>query len=233
MKKRFLYYGIPFGIFLSLCIITCSNQSASVSGLSPLQVEPNVPAVLAYLESEQYQTNWKHFPGTGTNLRRLALPVHGRWVKTFVNDIAYDYILKAQNGEVQEPFDFPEGSCIVKDNYRSNPKATSIDPQDSLLKVLTFLFKPAASFNYCATPPSANYNGEDCYGGGWFYGFHMIDGLPKLDSAVQMHRSSFCITCHAPSFNTDYVRTLNSQLHPFSQPSSSAYCDAFQRNNFV
>lgn len=227
MKRPFTLYFSVFLAFLTLCIFTCSQKEDDEVVLSPLEVEPNVPAILAYLEAEDYKNKWKTFPGNPPGLKRLALPVHGRWVETFVNDIAYNFIEKVKAGKVQEPFVFPEGACIVKDNYRSSPKATRIAADQSHLKVLTFLFKPAAVFDYCPTSESASYNHIDCYGGGWFFGFHMIKGLPKLDSAVQHNRSSFCITCHAPSFNTDYVRTLNSQLHPFSQQSTEAYCDAF------
>jgi len=224
----------PKKIAIGLCVVTallctwCTPTTETTSEVhSPTDIAPNLNAVVNYLQTVEYAKKWPVFPGNEEGLKRLGLPVHGRWVKTFVNDIAQEYILAAKSGKVTEPFEFPVGSFIVKENYRSNPDATTISSEQSDLKVLTILFKPDPSFNYCATPNIKPYNGTDCLGGGWFYGFHMFDPIPGIDSAVQANVNSFCIDCHAPASNTDYVRTLNDQLHPFSQPGSQSYCEQF------
>ena len=49
----------------------------------------------------------------------------------------------------------------------------------------------------------------------------------SLDDSVQAHVNSFCITCHAPAFKTDYVRTLDDIRAPFANRSTTPYCDAF------
>jgi hypothetical protein len=217
-----------------LCL--CTSHKDLVTEDSPLTVSPNLKAVVEYLKAQNYQNNdsWYFFPGTDASpesdtLKRLALPVHGRWIRTYVNDIAHEYLKTATDTNlVKAPLEFPPGSFIVKENYRSTFTADKIEKAQSKLAVLTILFKPSKDSTYCATSSLQPYNGEDCYGGDWFYGFYKLDQGEMIDNAVQNHVNSFCVNCHAPSFKTDYVRTLNDIRDPFSQKSTKAYCDRFE-----
>lgn len=207
------------------------------------KVNPNLTDVIDFLKQEDYtnNTSWHLFPGTDVSpgsdtLKRLGLPVHGRWVRTYVNDIAHEYLQLAVKPDIAQPLDFPAGSFIVKENYRSKPTAKTISSDESELAVITLLYKPSPSFDYCATAHLAPYNGEDCYGGDWFYGFFFSKELkggeiPKkmkhVQDSIQANTNSFCINCHAPGFNTDYVRTLDDIRNPFAQFSTTPYCDRF------
>ncbi len=240
MKKPKITFLIFLFLFTGTSLVFFSR--CTDAGGDPLQVSPDIDAVLAYLKTQDYQHNesWHFFPGTNISpesdtLKRLGLPVHGRWVRTYVNDIAFDYLTTVLDTSkvIAEPLDFPAGSFIVKENYRSDTLAKSINSRESLFEVLTILFKPAPKFNYCATPGLRAYNGKDCYGGAWFYGFHkQVTGRkmpPKkakmLNDSVQANANSFCVNCHAPAFNTDYVRTLNDIRNPFAQQGVKSLCE--------
>ena len=216
----------------------CTNQptdEAITNECVAAKVAPNLDSVMQYLNGIDFKTDkdWHLFPlpnGVQDTLKRLGLPVHGRWVTTFVNQIAYDYIKANHKPDGSgKPLDFPCGSFIVKDNYRSAPDATTISADQSKLMVRTVLYKPDPSFDYCVTSHLADYNGADCYGGDWFYGFYFLDQQKKkfrmMTQKVQENIGAFCVNCHAPSYNTDYVRTLNSIRNPLSQPGKLAYCD--------
>ncbi len=203
-------------------------------------VKPELAAVMEYLKQEDYTNNpnWHLFPGTDVSpgsdtLKRLGLPVHGRWVRTYVNNVANQYLLEAIDGKHAQPLDFPIGSFIVKQNYRSDfDTIKSISSDRSTLGVITLLYKPDPKFDYCVTNHLTPYNGVDCYGGDWFYGFFFQDDLVKgqvspSSSMIQANVNSFCVNCHAPGFNTDYVRTLDDILNPSVQASKTPYCDRF------
>ncbi|MEM7103231.1 MAG: cytochrome P460 family protein [Bacteroidota bacterium] len=223
-------------LFFAVFIFTlCNTDRESPVPSSVLEVKPELDAVVKYLNAQNYSasSDWFLFPGTDTSpasdtLKRLGLPVHGRWIRTYVNNIAHEYLKDAIDPEkVKAPLVFPAGSFIVKENYRSAPNATSVDKSQSALAILTILFKPDPSFEYCATSSLEAYNGTDCYGGEWFYGFYKVKDGEQMNANVQSHINAFCINCHAPAFKTDYVRTLADIRDPFTLPTDSAYCDQF------
>lgn len=230
---------MAFSIMALFFIFTqCTNSNPPPP--SEAEVAPNLEAVIAFLKEQDYTNNpnWHLFPGTDVSpgsdtLKRLGLPVHGRWVRTYVNSIAHDYLQKAIKPTTPQPLDFPIGSFIVKQNYRSDfDTIRSISSDRSTLGVITLLYKPDPKFNYCVTDHLEPYNGEDCYGGDWFYGFFFQDDLnkgaiSKMSSVIQANVNSFCVNCHAPGFNTDYVRTLDNIRNPFAQFSTTPYCDRF------
>ena len=170
-------------------------------------------------------------------MKRLGLPVHGRWVRTYTNPIAHNYIQKvlADKNPIL-PLSFPCGSFIVKENYGSSVGATTINQQESMLGILTIMYKSNASFNFCGTPHLEPYNGTDCYGGDWFYGFYNLDTsghaeITKLSENVQRTAGAFCVNCHAAGFKADYVRTLAQMKFPYAQQPTESYCAQFAPYN--
>ncbi|MDY8136157.1 hypothetical protein [Aquimarina sp. 2201CG5-10] len=222
-----------------LFCFSCKKDSTYTT-IDYANVPPKIDSVMKFLKKEHYANNpnWHLFPGTDVSpgsdtLKRLGLPVHGRWIRTYVNDKAFKFLTKVIDSPTQQPLDFPIGSFIVKQNYRSNfDTIPGISPDRSTLGAITVLYKPDPTFNYCATSSLNPYNGSDCLGGEWFYGFFfqedMDDGaISDKSLVVQQNVNTFCVNCHAPGFNTDYVRSLDNILNPFGQPSTTAYCDAF------
>lgn len=191
---------------------------------------------------EPVYRSWPLFPGT-EELRRLGLPVHGRWTTAYVDPVhAYPFLKQAREKGHPQPLELPPGSIIVKENYRSSAGATTITPEQSTLEVLTVMYKPgdggsvpAASTpptppytDFCATSHLPPYNGDPatgCLGGGWFYAFYKVEGdRPTacdsssfgkfLNRSVNTGTGSFCIDCHSPAFKTDYLRILDEELNP-------------------
>lgn len=225
-------------VFLALFFIhSCSPKPDIVKDqleeTDLIFLDTNITVLRNYLDKIDFGSdpNWHLFPaieGKPDSLKRLGLPVHGRWVTTWVNQPAFDYINKSFSYEGNEALSFPAGSFIVKDNYRTDPKATSISPDQSQRMVRTFLYKPNPELHYCATAHLEPYNGEDCYGGDWFYGFYFFDTLSfmkEMNKAVNSNIGSFCINCHAPAYDNDYVRTLQSDRRMFSLPGKLTYCE--------
>jgi len=226
--------------FLALLTISCqSHHSNPYIPITDADIKPEISQVLKFLKQQDYANNseWHLFPGTDTSgdtLKRLGLPVHGRWVRTYVNKTAYQFLKQAVRPDINQPLEFPPGSFIVKQNYRSNFDSISpISPDESALGAITVLYKPSPSFNHCATPQLEEYNGVDCYGGNWFYGFFFQSdfdegAISSASQTIQDNVNTFCVNCHAPGYNTDYVRTLDGIRNPFSEESDASYCDAFQ-----
>ena len=238
MKKPKLTLAVTvFFIAGFFCLFTQCHTNESTN---PAEVNPDLLSVIKYLKAQDYANNpaWHLFPGTDVSpgsdtLKRLGLPVHGRWVRTYVNDIANEFLKLAVDPDAIQPLEFPPGSFIVKQNYRSNfDKEKTISPDRSTLGVITLLYKPDPKFDYCVTVQLQPYNGSDCYGGEWFYGFFfqedLVNGkISNQSSVIQANVNSFCVNCHAPGFNTDYVRSLDNIRNPFAQFSKTPYCDRF------
>ena len=240
MKTLFSFLLI---ILLASCeSITNKEYLAVGSG----DIEPTNEAILEYLKTTDYE-QWQLFPdsvmlNSPRQMKRLGLPVHGRWVKTFVNDIAYNYIIEAKKGAFSQPLEFPVGSFIIKQNFRSNINpngSVPISPDSTTIGAITLLYKP--NKKHCATAYNGTYNGEDCYGGEWFYGFYFQDAIvgelkppfSGVQDSIQAHVNSFCINCHAPGYNTDYVRTLDNLVNPYAEESFTSYCDRFDDDNLT
>lgn len=228
---------MAFAIISLFCTLTQCHPEPPVNDAD---VNPDLASVIKFLKDQDYANNpsWFLFPGTDVSpgsdtLKRLGLPVHGRWVRTYVNSIAHEYLKLAVDSSIAQPLEFPPGSFIVKQNYRSNfDTIKSISSDRSTLAVITLLYKPDPKFDYCVTAQLEPYNGSDCYGGDWFYGFFFQEDLEKgkiskASQAIQDNTNSFCVNCHAPGFNTDYVRTLDNIRNPFAQASDTPYCDRF------
>lgn len=233
-----------FLISLLCSLVSCNSlEKKEYQPIGPGEISPTNQAILTYLKQTDYE-KWKLFPDSvmlkaPNQMKRLGLPVHGRWVKTYVNDIAYDFILKAKKGEVAQLFEFPVGSFIIKQNFRSTidtTKTIPIHPDNATIGAITLLYKPSPKFKFCATKQHTSYNGEDCLGGEWFYGFFFQDDIVKglkkpfkgVQDSIQANVNSFCINCHAPGYNTDYVRTLDNLVNPFAEESTTNYCNRFE-----
>lgn len=176
-------------------------------------------------------------------LKRLGLPVHGRWVSTYVNPVAYDFLVKAiTQPDDGESLEMPIGSIIVKENFRTdesfkafNNTSTSVlsdggpTPRPAVLTVLLKVGEDFCQSDY-------RYNGNDCFGGSWLWVFSGVNPMSKLFDNSIVPRD-FCMNCHAPAINSDYLRSLQSQRRQFgtqqaplvrktAQPASpSAVCD--------
>ncbi|MEP0264433.1 hypothetical protein [Dokdonia sp.] len=240
MKKLFVCIAVLIGIVV---LNSCNPRlNGHYTEIREGEVNPDIQSVMTYLQEQDYSNpknpNWHLFPGTDVSsgsdtLKRLGLAVHGRWIRTYVNDIANEFLKLAVDSTITQPLDFPPGSFIVKQNYHA--KIDSTHTENPLLKApgaITLLYKPYPKYNYCATATLETYNGVDCYGGDWFYGFFFekdvkTSNISAGSQGIQNHVSSFCVNCHAPAFNTDYVRTLDDIRNPFSEQSDTPYCDRF------
>lgn len=227
-----------------------SPEPAPVAG--PCAVETSNPALYDALfeqiaapqeNGEPAYRSWPLFPGTEA-MRRLGLPVHGRWTTAYADPAhAFPFLQQALENGHPQPLELPAGSIIVKENYRSGPKAMTIEPDQSTLEVLTVMYKPGPGApvpaaatppyaGFCATPHLPPYNGDPatgCLGGGWFYAFYKVESNQPtrcdtsafgkfLNYNVNTGTGSFCIDCHAPGFDTDYLRILDAELNPLTVP---------------
>lgn len=183
-----------------------------------------------------YQT-WPLFPGEPA-LKRLGLAVHGRWTTVYADpEHAFPFLENAIRSGHEQPLELPPGSILVKENYRSSPGATVISPDQSTLEVLTVMAKPepgepvpeGSLYPFpCVTDTLDPYNGDPqtgCLGGRWFYAFYKVepddpttcqtDDFGKfLNTHVNTSLGSFCVHCHSPAFQTDYLRILDQDLNP-------------------
>ncbi|WP_299443832.1 cytochrome P460 family protein [uncultured Aquimarina sp.] len=229
-------------IAVFMFFISCKPDSYTT--ITDGNVPPDLARVMKFLKTQDYANNpsWHLFPGTDVSpasdtLKRLGLPVHGRWVRTYTNAIAFKYLTKVIDSSVSQPFDFPVGSFIVKQNYRSDfdSNQKTISKEHRTLGAITVLYKPDPKYNYCVTDHIDSYNGTDCLGGDWFYGFFFQDdmdknAISKPSQTVQTNVNTFCVNCHAPAYATDYVRTLDDIVNPFAVASDTPYCDRFDEN---
>ena len=237
----------------ALAALACAPEHEPAPVAGPCGVETSDTALYDALfaqiaapqeDGEPVYRSWPLFPGTEA-LRRLGLPVHGRWTTAYVDPVhAYPFLKEALEKGHPQPLELPAGSTIVKENYRSGPEAKTVTPEQSTLEVLTVMYKPggeaavvAASATppytgFCATPNLPPYNGDPatgCLGGGWFYAFYKVvanqptacDTSPSgefLNRNVNTGTGSFCVHCHAPAFDTDYLRILDDELNPRTVP---------------
>lgn len=223
-------------------------EPGPVAGDGPCEVEVADGALYASLfetiaadqgGGEPAYRSWPLFPGT-TPLRRLGLPVHGRWTTVYADpEHAFPFLQQALAGDHPQPLELPPGSILVKENYRPSPDSVTNTPDESDLEVLTVMYKPlpgdgaAEGSLYpfpCVTDHLAPYNGDPqtgCLGGRWFWAFYKVEqdrptacdtsAFGKLVNAnVNQNLGSFCVHCHAPAYESDYLRILHDELDPFT-----------------
>ncbi len=70
------------------------------------------------LSQSQYEVNWHYIPGKPPGFYKGTQP-HGFYLRTYVNNIAYDAI-QAKAGQ------YPDGAIIVKENYTPDKTLASI-----------------------------------------------------------------------------------------------------------
>ena len=70
------------------------------------------------LTQSRYQVNWHYIPGKPPGFYK-GTPPHGFYLRTFVNNIAFDAIV-AKSGR------YPDGAIIVKENYKPDKTLASI-----------------------------------------------------------------------------------------------------------
>ena len=118
-------FKLPIIVLLLLTIFTsCNSGDTNYIAITDADVKPEISEVMQFLKEQDYANNptWHLFPGTdvsGDTLKRLGLPVHGRWIRTYVNATAHQFLKQAVNPDITQPLDFPPGSFIVKQNYLS------------------------------------------------------------------------------------------------------------------
>ena len=175
-------------------------------------------------------------------LKRLGLPVHGRWGSVYVIPYTAEFLKKAIKQPPSEGrLELPNCSIIVKENFRTDEffkPADNTKPVPEGLSlgapprpaVLTVMYKnPTAP---CAS--GRTFNGKDCFGGEWMWEFYGVNPVSiALDPYIEAE--SFCINCHAPAYNSDYVRSLEAQRRSVQaahsgqpeepQPGKPDYCD--------
>ncbi|MGR9107111.1 MAG: hypothetical protein ACU843_09305 [Gammaproteobacteria bacterium] len=227
-------------LFLAVVVLTNTALPTAV-GSERITREKVLSIVNRVVKGQPAYRSWPIFPSRADDstiqpntaldryrreyyLKRLGLPVHGRWVSTYVNPIAYNFLRKAikkppENGTLKLPI----GSIIVKENFRTeidfkafNNPDTDILPAGGPLPrpaVLTILYKVGKGF--CQTQRRSN--GTDCFGGGWLW---IYQGLNPLSRAFDpfIDPENFCINCHAPAYESDYLRSLQSQRRSFTGP---------------
>lgn len=201
--------------------------------------------------------NWHLFPASAQQPpdaflnRRLGLPVHGRWVSTYVNTQAFDCIksgVGCSSANGPQRVRLLPGAIVVKENY-PNVSSPETVAQRATPGVVTVTWKPFAG--YCGSrlpfnaPRRAQPEGADCFGGEWLYAFYILQnphldqaGVQRYDAFVTADDNSqgFCINCHAPAFRADYLRGLLAQWRQpvtgagieqapaAAAPSESAFC---------
>ncbi len=202
------------------------------------------PGILArapfYRQTSGARPPWHLFPAAGEQTpdaflnRRLGLPVHGRWISSYVNTPAFNCI---KNNVGCSPATGPQqirlapGTIVVKENY-PNVSTPETVAQRATPGVITVLWKPFA--DYCGTrlpfnaPRRERPEGPNCLGGEWLYAFFILQS-PHLDEAAvrrfdgfvtaDNNSQGFCINCHAPASRADYLRGLLAQ---WRQPVSPA-----------
>ena len=112
----FLFFLIGF-----ICLVMqCTLIEEEIAEIVYEDVKPESQAVIDFLKVVDYANNkdWSLFPGMpdtpeSDTLKRLGLPVHGRWIRTYVNSVANDYLKKAITPDLPFPLEFPPGSFIV------------------------------------------------------------------------------------------------------------------------
>ncbi len=193
------------------------------------------PGILAaspfYRQTSGSRPPWHLFPASGLQPadaflnRRLGLPVHGRWVSTYVNVVSFE-CLKNRVGCAPanaQQVRLAAGAIVVKENY-SNVSSPRTVAQRLTPGVITVLWKPFAG--YCGSrlpyngPRRDLPEGPDCLGGEWLYAFYILQnphldeaGVRRYDALVTAddNAQGFCINCHAPAFRADYLRGLLAQ----------------------
>ena len=102
-------------VFYLVNIIQCKTTAPDPHG----EVNPDLKSAIKFLKEQNYAKNpdWFLFPGTDTSpesdtLKRLGLPVHGRWIRTYVNKTAHDFLTTAVNSETPQPLNFPPGTSL-------------------------------------------------------------------------------------------------------------------------
>lgn len=150
-------------------------------------------------------------------LKRLGLPVHGRWVSTYVNPTAHAFLASAiSKPESAGRLEMPVGSIIVKENFRTEESFKAFNNTDTNVlrgggpaprpAVLTVMMKVGGDF--CQS--QYRYNGMDCFGGSWLWAFYGVNEIAKFFDEGIVPRN-FCMNCHAPAAASDYLRSLQSQ----------------------
>jgi len=176
----------------------------------PTKLEPTISreALLEFVNFQEaphgphrYET-WRLFPQSGKD-DPLGLPVHGRFVTLYANDIAFAAAEKwLDPATLNERVEFPAGSILVK---------TNVEAKGPIPGVLTIMYKPGIE-GYCQSADYWKQGG--CYGGGWMFVFFEVPDGPlakgtggkDLNAGVQPR--DFCTTCHASGAEVDYVRSL-------------------------
>ena len=117
MKKIWVTFIVLLGLTLSLPGPGWAQGKAQPKKPEPKK-EGSMPtasgtALGDYLQKENYQKNWKMWPGTGAFSPGKS--PHGALINIYVNDI----VLQAVQGKKGK---LPDGSVVAKENYSADKK---------------------------------------------------------------------------------------------------------------
>jgi len=102
--------------------------------------EANGKSLLTYVMRQNPYSEWKSWPNSIWNIYSKATAgenPHGKSIRIYVNDIALEYFKKIENNVPENPI-LPEGSIVLKENFRTKPTETPV-PSD--LVELTAMYK--------------------------------------------------------------------------------------------
>lgn len=181
--------------------------------------DPNANQPAGVLPDEPFYQQWPLFPGPVANpdefaLKTLDIATHGRFVTVRVfpstRTVLDDYLEAVRTGDGDvPPAELPEGSIVLKVNFGNQNQPNTFAPAPKPA-VLTVLYKPGGDF--CES--EFRFDGTRCWGDGWLWAFYGIDdpqnGLEReiFDKFVGQNTEAFCLNCHDPAFQTDYLRSL-------------------------
>ena len=231
---------LPFFDGRLFTVARAAEQTAAEDACTPFTREQLFQYITADVSGQPRYRTWPIFPSNHTPssdqaasgqaaqysqeyfLKRLGLPVHGRWgsVYVFQNEAVRteEFLKKAIKQPPSEGrLELPDCSIIVKENFRTDEffkPADNTNPVPEGLSlgtpprpaVLTVIYKnPAAP---CAS--GRTFNGKNCFGGEWMWEFYGVNPV-SIALNPYIEAESFCINCHAPAYNSDYLRSLQAQ----------------------
>lgn len=190
--------------------------------LEPAQ-DPKYP-----LGTPRFKT-WKLYPGAEHGHPNHVTPMHGAYLSIYVNDIAYDYVIKLNAlGGAVDYVQFPNGSIIAKLNSTYADMAN--DPNCKNGKKcgpwVTVMYKLEG---YC----HADFGGTgNCIGGEWFYYLYRFNGFKTFENVPVFGKpQAFCTDCHGPVQKADWLWTTYRDIKKVQPPTATVAAEAAATTN--
>jgi hypothetical protein len=155
--KKWLLTGFGLVVVLGVAL-TISAQAQQSGGMQAQQISQSDMSMAnkfwKLLSGQSYRFTYHHMPGKPMGFYK-GTPPHGKWLQTYVNNIAYDAIV-AKVGKM------PGNSIIAKDNYMTKSDSS-----------------PAAVTAMVKVP------GYDPAHGNWFYAKYGPNGKVDMAGKVK------------------------------------------------